>query len=64
MLTELVDQLAPVDPSLLKLIISERHMERVEEIKLEREVIKQHNSSFADPTRIGAKLGQSSFFKN
>jgi len=53
-LTELIDQLAPAEPQLLKLIVAQHHKQRVEQSMEERRVILEHNSSFADPTRLGA----------
>lgn len=64
-LTEMIDQLAPADPQLLKIIVSQRHRQRIDQTLEERDVIQQHNSSFADPSRIGAKLAKKqSFYKN
>ena len=53
-----------IDPQLLKLIISSKHRERLNTHLTQREVLKEHNSDFADPARLGAKLAKNTFYKN
>jgi len=57
-------EIASSDPAYLKLLVIQRHKERLEINELQRQVIKDHHSSFADPSRLGAQLGKGSFLRN
>ena len=63
-LTDLLDSINGAEPSLMRYIVSSQHKLSVDQAREQRQVLKEHKTSFADPCRIGAQSGKNTYYKN